>query len=135
MRSVALVVACVAAALAVAGCSNSDKHYFKEGVGANLYSESAVPIADDVASRTQLQQDYVEDICKQAGLYVSQCDIGSTDSKAWGQFVQAGMNDTDQRCDAIWSGSTTCGARSRQIRGYGRGLASASSIPARGKAF
>ncbi len=104
MRFFALWVACVGIAVAIAGCSSSDKHYFKEGIGANLYSESAIPITDDAAARTELQRIYIADICQQAGLYPSDCDIGASNPKAWSQLVQAGMNDIDQRCDAylVW---------------------------------
>ena len=39
-------------AAAVAGCSNADKHYFKEGIGANLYAEGAIAISEDANSVT-----------------------------------------------------------------------------------
>lgn len=100
MRCVASVLACVGIALAVAGCSDADKHYFKEGVGANLYAEAALPVSEDLAGRTALQNTYVAEICKQAGLAEGSCDIDTFSPTTWSLFVQAGMNDIDQRCDA-----------------------------------
>lgn len=100
MRFIAPLILCGGIALAVAGCSNADKHYFKEGVGANLYAEGAIPITEDATSRTELQRQYVEAICKQAGLFTAECGPGSTNPQVWSTFVQAGMNDIDQRCDA-----------------------------------
>jgi hypothetical protein len=86
--------------LAAAGCSDADKHYFKEGVGANLYSDAAITASDDLAARTEQERRYVAEICEQAGLTPFQCEAGASDPNAWSQFVQAGMNDIDQRCDA-----------------------------------
>ena len=100
MRRVVWVVVCVGLAFAAAGCSDADKHYFKEGVGANLYSEAAVPVSDDIAGRTDLQRAYITQVCEQAGLHPSDCEGSTSDPNVWSQFVQAGMNDIDQRCDA-----------------------------------
>ena len=99
MRFVARVVACAGVLLAVAGCDPVDKHYFTRGVGTDLYP-------DDVANQTNLQNAYVANICRQAGLIPTEydgtisCGPNPHDPVMWWQFVQAGMNDIDRRCDA-----------------------------------
>lgn len=99
MRLVALLLVCAGVLLAATGCGPVDKHYFTRGVGTELYP-------DDVANQTSLQNAYVADICRQAGLVPTEYD-GTTscgskpyDPATWWLFVQAGMNDIDQRCDA-----------------------------------
>ena len=96
MRLVASVLACVAVALTVAGCDPStDKAYFRQGVGTELYRP-------DVATSSELQDLYVAHICHQAGLAYEAGSFGADgfSPTTWGLFVQAGMNDIDQRCDA-----------------------------------
>jgi hypothetical protein len=94
MRLVATWAACIGIALFTAGCN-----FFTEGVGTTLYPS-------DVAAQTTLQNAYVGEICQQAGLQptvfdgVTSCGPNPYDATAWWQFVQAGMNDIDQRCDA-----------------------------------
>ncbi|WP_298886075.1 hypothetical protein [uncultured Bradyrhizobium sp.] len=78
-----------------AGCDLSSN----QGVGTNLYPA-------DVATQTDLQNAYVAAICQQAGIVptafdgVTSCGPDPYDAKTWWLFVQAGMNDIDQRCDA-----------------------------------
>ncbi len=102
MRFVATAFVCAGVLLTAAACDPTDKHYFTQGVGTRLSS-------DDVAAeanQTSLQNAYVEQICRQAGLQptpagaeVASC-IGPDPRTTWTLFVQAGMNDIDQRCDA-----------------------------------
>jgi len=95
MRFVVPWVACVGIALFTAGC---DPSFYTQGVGTTLYPS-------DVATQTQLQNAYVGEICLQAGLQptvldgVVSCGPNPLDSRTWWLFVQAGMNDIDQRCD------------------------------------
>ena len=99
MRFVVALVACVGIALTVAGCDPTDRHYVTQGVGINIYPE-------DVAAQTDLQNAYIEDVCRQAGLEpmhldgVSTCGPDPNNPNTWLQFVLAGMNDIDRRCDA-----------------------------------
>lgn len=95
MRYVVRWAACIATALFCAGC---DVNY-TQGVGTKLYPA-------DVAAQTDLQNAYVGAICQQAGIVptvfdgVTSCGPDPYDAKTWWLFVQAGMNDIDQRCDA-----------------------------------
>ncbi|MCG2641310.1 MULTISPECIES: hypothetical protein [Bradyrhizobium] len=95
MRYVARWAACIAMALFSAGCDLSSN----QGVGTKLYPA-------DVAAQTDLQNAYVAAICQQAGIVptafdgVTSCGPDPYDAKTWWLFVQAGMNDIDQRCDA-----------------------------------
>jgi hypothetical protein len=93
MRFFVPLVACVGIALTAAGCDPTDRHYFTQGVGTNVYSY-------DVAAETQLQDTYVEQICHQAGLAPDSCNVDNFSPMVWRLFVLAGMNDIDQRCDA-----------------------------------
>jgi hypothetical protein len=99
MRRVGAFVACVVLAAALAGCNSDDARYLRDGIGTNLGTE-------DLPAVTQLQDIYVGEICRQAGLRVSQqgevllCDEVSMRPSEWTTFVQAGMNDIDRRCDA-----------------------------------
>ena len=99
MRLVALLLLSAGVLLAATGCNPVDKHYFTRGVGTDLYP-------DDVANQTQSQNAYVADICRQAGLVPTEydgttnCGSNAYDPAVWWQFVQAGMNDIDRRCDA-----------------------------------
>ena len=86
MRTVASVMACVIVALALAGCDPvTERRYVTEGAGVDLYTA-------DRANQVELQNRYVDFICAQAG---PNC------GGSWAAFVQAGMNDIDQRCDAF----------------------------------
>lgn len=95
MRYVVRWAACIAMALFSAGCDLS----YTQGVGTRLYPA-------DVAAQTDLQNAYVAEICQQAGIQptafdgVTSCGPDPYDAKTWWLFVQAGMNDIDQRCDA-----------------------------------
>lgn len=102
MRFFARVLVCVAVVAAVAGCNPVNKHYFQEGIGSSL------PPADIEETTTELQQ-YVNNICAQAGLGKDGgggcgIDTGTRSTSTWHLFVQAGMNDIDRRCDAylVW---------------------------------
>jgi hypothetical protein len=91
MRFVVTWAACIAMALFAAGCD--------KGVGTKLYPA-------DVAAQTDLQNAYVAEICQQAGMQpavfdsMTGCGANPYDAATWWLFVQAGMNDIDQRCDA-----------------------------------
>lgn len=94
MRSVALLIACFGIALTAAGCDPfTERQYVREGIGPNLST-------DNIADRTQLQNTYINHICQQAGLASATCSDDSANANTWTMFVQAGMNDIDQRCDA-----------------------------------
>lgn len=69
---------------ALQGCSSADHQYFDSGIGTEL-AYSTLP------TQTASQNSYVKYICQQAGS--SSCAVD------WNTFVQAGMNDIDQRCD------------------------------------
>jgi len=59
-----------------------------------------------MADATALLNQYIGHICKQAGLELipdqpaATCSDRSFAQAQWVQFVKAGMNDIDQRCDA-----------------------------------
>ncbi|HET7679894.1 MAG TPA: hypothetical protein VFK79_07135 [Xanthobacteraceae bacterium] len=94
MRVFASVWACAGVLLVTAGCDPAtDRSYFSRGVGTELSTP-------DIANATELQNLYVEHICRQAGLAPGACGIENFDVTTWTLFVQAGMNDIDQRCDA-----------------------------------
>ena len=85
MRFIAALLAYVAIAMTVAGCDPvTERRYITEGAGVDLYTA-------DRAGQIALQNQYVNFICAQVGQY---CPDGN-----WTVFVQAGMNDIDQRCD------------------------------------
>lgn len=86
MRRVVQLVACVAIALVAASCGNPvlERKYINEGAGVDLYS-------GDAANQTALLNQYIAFVCTQIGQET--CIVGSQ------TFVQAGMNDIDQRCD------------------------------------
>jgi hypothetical protein len=73
-------------ALTVSACDPvTERRYITEGAGADLYSP-------DAAKQAQLLNEYIQFICSQAGQ-----NCGGD----WRAFVQAGMNDIDQRCDGF----------------------------------
>jgi hypothetical protein len=86
MRIVFRFVAWVAIALVAASCGNPmlERKYINEGAGVDLYS-------GDAANQIALLNQYITFICTQIGQET--CIVGSQ------TFVQAGMNDIDQRCD------------------------------------
>ncbi len=70
------------------------EQYFREGVGVTLNS-------GQLAQATQLQDEYVYNICRQAGGFnVETAASPSCTGADWTTFTVAGMNDIDQRCDA-----------------------------------
>ena len=80
----------------MAGCSAIEFNYYREGIGSDLYRS-------DLPEVTKLQDDYVDYICRQANILPSiaageRCVFPAI-SPDWTLFVQAGMNDIDQRCD------------------------------------
>jgi hypothetical protein len=99
MRAIVAFAAWVALAAVVAGCTSVDGVYIREGIGVNLNTP-------DLPEVTDLQDVYVGEICRQAGLRVSlqngrsYCDELGMRPREWATFVQAGMNDIDRRCDA-----------------------------------
>lgn len=71
----------------LAGCDPTvERRYVNEGAGVDLYTS-------DRAAQLALLSDYEQFICTQLG---QACPAGD-----WGTFVQAGMNDIDQRCDGF----------------------------------
>jgi hypothetical protein len=89
MRWLARAAAC-ASVLVSAGCNLATEGlYYREGIGTGLYRS-------ELAGATDLQDQYVLHICRQAGL---SCTEAGLDSREWMLFVQAGMNDIDLRCD------------------------------------
>jgi hypothetical protein len=95
MRAFVKFVACAIGSAWLAGCSALETQYFREGIGTDLYRS-------DLPERTQLLGVYINYICLQAGLTADgqACNSLGLGTSAWTQFVQAGMNDIDQRCDA-----------------------------------
>jgi hypothetical protein len=77
-------------ALATAACNPVADQYFREGAGSDLYTAQ-------LPQETQLQDEYVYYICRQAG---NPSVGGSCDGTTWTAFTLAGMNDIDRRCDA-----------------------------------
>ncbi len=69
------------------------EQYFREGVGVTLNS-------GQLAQATQLQDEYVHYICRQAGGFNVETAVGQSCDVSWTAFTVAGMNDIDQRCDA-----------------------------------
>jgi hypothetical protein len=97
------VVACmlgVALALMAAGCNwVQDRDYYREGIGSDLNSAS-------LAEATAVLEQYITFICEQAAIPdpAQTCNAGNLPPAGWAEFVQAGMNDVDRRCDAylVW---------------------------------
>lgn len=104
MRFIARLILCAGMAVAVAGCDpTTDRTFFRQGIGTELNS-------GEIAASTEAQNEYVRYVCQQAGfVYVADGSGGGScnepnNPNTWQQFVQAGMNDIDQRCDAylLW---------------------------------
>jgi hypothetical protein len=93
MRSVVAWIVGVAA-LSLGACDPiQDYNYYTQGIGTNISSPT-------IAADTQLQDEYLSDLCEEAGLAEAPC-MPAVSSRNWGLVVQAGMNDIDQRCDAF----------------------------------
>jgi hypothetical protein len=86
----------MAAGLSLAGCNALEGQYFRQGIGTDL------PWSD-VATATELQNIYLEHLCRQSAPYIGAqapgCFQGEVPPNFWPLIVQAGMNDIDQRCD------------------------------------
>lgn len=82
------LVALLATVLLAVACSPHDRR-LASGVGTDL-PWAGLPEA------TRAQEDYVALICRQAGAL----DVAGAGCVDWTTFVQAGMNDIDERCDA-----------------------------------
>jgi hypothetical protein len=97
MRSVWGIVAFVCLGLALAGCDPNDRAYFRDGVGTQLYTA-------DTASAAELQNIYLDYLCRQANSYVGadvpSCAPQVVPANYWPIIVQAGLNDIDARCDS-----------------------------------
>jgi hypothetical protein len=101
MRLATLIAPCFGLALiATAGCDPfQEKQYFREGIGTDLSRP-------EIANATALLNQYIGYICKQAGLELvpdepaASCSDRGFTREQWVQFVKAGMNDIDVRCDA-----------------------------------
>jgi hypothetical protein len=87
MRGVGIVAGCVGLAMLVSGCTPAERRYANEGAGVNLYTT-------DSAAQVELLREYIAYVCQQVG--ADQPCVGN-----WTTFVQAGMNDIDQRCDGF----------------------------------
>jgi hypothetical protein len=96
MRGVAVIVA-LGLALLASGCDPNDASYFRQGIGTDLYTA-------DVASTTDLQSVYLDNLCRQAEPYVGtavpSCAQQVVSANVWPVIVQAGLNDIDARCDS-----------------------------------
>jgi len=86
--------------MAAAGCDPlRETQYFRDGIGTDLGRP-------ELANATVLLNQYIGHICTQAGLELipdqpaATCSDRSFAQAQWVQFVKAGMNDIDQRCDA-----------------------------------
>ena len=86
------MAACLGA-LTTAACNPAADQYFREGAGSDLYSAQ-------LAEATQLQDQYVYYICRQARNPSAEGADGSSCVTDWTAFTLAGMNDIDRRCDA-----------------------------------
>src|SRR5437868_11715925 len=82
-----VVIACVGLAMLVSGCDTHDRAYFRDGIGTDLYTT-------DIAAATELQNAYLESLCRQSLSYVgavpSCSDRGELPSALWPLIVQAG---------------------------------------------
>jgi hypothetical protein len=94
---VTAVAGCMALALLVGGCDPNDRVYFRDGVGTQLYTA-------DTASAAELQNIYLDYLCRQANSYVGtdvpSCAQQVIPANYWPIIVQAGLNDIDARCDS-----------------------------------
>jgi hypothetical protein len=92
-----IVAWCVGSALLVAGCSPNDRAYIRDGIGTQLYTA-------DTASAAELQNIYLDYLCREANSYVGTevpgCAQQFVPANDWPIIVQAGLNDIDARCDS-----------------------------------
>jgi hypothetical protein len=104
MRRVVACVVAIALAVMAAGCNlQQDRNFYREGIGSDLNWSG-------LAQQTQILEQYISFICEQAGFPtvvvdgVLTCSTTNLSPKGWAEFVQAGMNDIDRRCDAylVW---------------------------------
>jgi hypothetical protein len=97
MRRVVRFIACAALAILAAGCTALEGQYFRKGIGTEL-------AWTDVATATELQNIYLDHLCRQASPFVGAeapgCVSEAIPPTRWPLIVQAGMNDIDLRCDA-----------------------------------
>ncbi len=101
MRLTTLIAPCLGLALtATAGCDPfQEKQYLRDGIGTDLSRP-------EIADATTLLNQYIGYVCKQAGLELipdepaASCSDRGFTREQWVQFVKAGMNDIDVRCDA-----------------------------------
>ena len=101
MRLATLIPSCLGLTLlATAGCDPlQEKQYLRDGIGTDLGRS-------EMANTTALLTQYIGYICKQAGLELipdepaASCSDRGFTQPQWVQFVKAGMNDIDVRCDA-----------------------------------
>ena len=81
----------------MSGCDPNDRVYFRSGIGTDLYTA-------DIGSATELQNVYLDYLCRQAGSYVGAdspgCSQQFVPANIWPVIVQAGLNDIDTRCDS-----------------------------------
>jgi hypothetical protein len=84
MRAVSGLTACLIIAAVSAGCDPLERRFVNEGAGVDLYTS-------DRASQAELLRQYKDFVCEMAG---PSCNAD------WATFLQAGMNDIDQRCDS-----------------------------------
>ena len=90
-----VVAGCTALALLVAGCDPSERNYFRNGIGTQLYTV-------ETASATELQNIYLDYLCRQSVSSIGADAPGCAQvvpPNAWPVIVQAGLNDIDARCD------------------------------------
>ncbi|CAN5291381.1 hypothetical protein BH10PSE9_BH10PSE9_14880 [soil metagenome] len=92
MRAIRWTLVVAVLSIVLAGCNTSSND---AGVGPDLYTGS-------LPENTKAQDDYVSAICAQAGGQATAAECTAPDG--WTAFVQAGMNDIDQRCDQylVW---------------------------------
>ena len=101
MRLATLIPPCLGLVLvATAGCDPlQEKQYLRDGIGTDLGRS-------EMGNTTALLTQYIGYICKQAGLELipdepaASCSDRGFSREQWVQFVKAGMNDIDVRCDA-----------------------------------
>ena len=93
MRWLQALAACLGA-LATSACA--------PGVPSSIFAKAwAFTLnSGQLGQATQLQDEYVHYICRQAGGFTVETAVGQSCDVSWTAFTVAGMNDIDQRCDA-----------------------------------
>lgn len=95
MRFFAQVLVCAVTAVVAACNPINDKRYMDEGAGVELGYSS-------IADATARQDIYVKEICQQAGFSMPESSdraASCLDKSGWNEFVIAGINDINARCD------------------------------------